>query len=376
MTKKIRIIYVIDVLDTDLAGTENQLIKLIKGLDKTKFEVHLLCFQDHPWFQANRDSLGCSTTIINICRFKQPLTYCNILRLIGHFRHMRPDIVHAFFPVANIVAVMAARLAGVRNIISSRRDYGEWMSGRYLAFTKLANRFGHEIVANSHCVKALTVEVEGVAPEKVRVIYNGIDVPVFDQRAVNWELKQRLNIPKANKVVGIVANFRPMKRHDTFLLAACEVLKRRRDVNFLLVGGGGAAESETVALGRTLGIAERLHFAGPQPDIVSYLSIMDVGVNCSEREGLSNAVMEYMAVGVPCIVSQSGGNPELITHDEHGLTFSLGDYQALADGINILLENEELRERFRVAAKKRVLMELTVPAMLANYEQWYMGLVG
>jgi len=375
VTRRIRITYVIDVLDTDLAGTESQLIMLINGLDKTRFEVRLLCFQDHPWFKAHRDSLECDTTIIEICQFKRLSTYRNILKLFGHFRRTRPDIVHTFFPVANIFAVIAARLAGVRSVVSSRRDYGEWMTARYLAFTKLANRFARRIVANSHSVKALTVEAEKVATDKVDVFYNGIDVTAFDDMNVNWELKQRLNIPKQNKVVGIVANYRPMKRHDTFLLAAREVLRVRSDVDFLFVGGGGPTESDTVALGKSLGIAEKLHFVGSQTDIVSYLSIMDVGVNCSEREGLSNAVMEYMAAGVPSIVSQSGGNPDLITHQQHGLTFPIGDYRALADGICTLLDNEKMREELRLAAKKRTRGELTVAAMLANYEKWYTAMI-
>jgi glycosyltransferase involved in cell wall biosynthesis len=166
-----------------------------------------------------------------------------------------------------------------------------------------------------------------------------------------------------------------MKRHDTFLLAAREVLRVRSDVDFLFVGGGGPTESDTVALGKSLGIAEKLHFVGSQTDIVSYLSIMDVGVNCSEREGLSNAVMEYMAAGVPSIVSQSGGNPDLITHQQHGLTFPIGDYRALADGICTLLDNEKMREELRLAAKKRTRGELTVAAMLANYEKWYTAMI-
>jgi len=375
VTRRIRITYVIDVLDTDLAGTESQLIMLINGLDKTRFEVNLLCFQNHPWFQQHRDALECGTTIIDICQFRRLSTYRNFFRLIGHFRRTRPDIVHTFFPVANIFAVVAARLAGVRNVVSSRRDYGEWMSNRYLAFTKLANRFASKIVANSHSVKALTVDVEKVAIDKVVVFLNGIDVSTFDGMIVDSELKQRLNIPEQNKVVGIVANYRPMKRHDTFLRAACEVLRIRDDVDFLLVGGGGPTEPDTIALGTALGIAAKLHFVGPQTNVRSYLSIMDVGVNCSEREGLSNAVIEYMAAGVPCIVSRSGGNPDLITDQQQGLSFPLGDYRALADGICALLDNKPLMDRFRLAAKKRTQEELTVAAMLANYEKWYTAMV-
>ena len=88
MTPRIRLVYVIDILDTNLAGTENQLIKLINGLDKNRFDVHLLCFRDHEWFRRNGDSLDCSKTIIQISRFKKPSTYWNILRLIRFFRRV------------------------------------------------------------------------------------------------------------------------------------------------------------------------------------------------------------------------------------------------------------------------------------------------
>lgn len=363
--------YVIDVLDTSLAGTENQLIKLINGLDKNRFEIHLLCFRNHPWFEAHGHSLDCAKTVIEINQFKRPSTYWNIVRLIGFFRRERPDVVHTFFPVANIVAVVAAWLSGVKNIISSRRDYGEWMSSSYLFFTRIANRFVRKIIANSHSVKSLTIQAEGVMPEKVEVFYNGIDIENFSDIAVNSELKRKLNISVTNKVIGIVANFRPMKRHDTFLYAAREILKVRNDVDFVLVGGGGAAELDTQTLGRTLGIAERLHYVGLQTDIAPYLSIMDVGVNCSEREGLSNAVMEYMAAGVPCVVSRSGGNADLIAENETGLTFLAGDYRALSAAVLTLLENESPRRRLAQNAKDKVYRQLTVPVMLSNYQDLY-----
>lgn len=371
MTVRTKLVYVIDVLDTNLAGTENQLIKMINGLDKGKFDVHLLCFHDHEWFRRNGGSLDCAKTIIEINRFKKPSTYWNILRLIRFFQKLQPDIVHTFFPVANIVGVIAARLAGVRAVVSSRRDYGEWMSDGYLTFTRLANRFASLITTNSNSVKTLTVNVEGVPVEKVEVIYNGLDIRPFAQMKRDLDLKRRLGIPEGHRVVGVVANFRPMKRHDTFVRAAHEVLKQYKDVDFVLVGGILAGQTPVEALGHSLGISERLHFVGMQEDIVPYLSIMDIGVNCSEREGQSNAIMEYMAAGVPCIVAASGGNPDLITHNVHGLTFPLGDHRTLAERIITLLENDALAAEFARRARNKADAELTVSAMLSRYENSY-----
>lgn len=370
----IKITYMIDVLDTNLAGTENQLIKLINGLNPKRFNVHLLCFRRHPWFEANAASLQCSSSVIQISRFSAPSAYLNFLKLVAFLKETRPDIVHTFFPVANILGVTAAALARTKVIVSSRRDYGEWMNRRYLVATKLANRFAKKIVANSNPVKRLTEKKEKVTQGKVEVIYNGIDAGAFRIPDRDDSLKRRLNIPDHHKVVGIVANFRPMKRHYTFIKAAKEILKTRRDVSFLLIGEGPLKE-ETERFTRSLGIEPHIFFAGAQAQIVPFLSIMDVGVNCSDGEGLSNAIMEYMAAGVPCVVSNAGGNPDLIAHEVNGYTFELDDYQSLTHFVLKLLYRDEIRDKFARSAKEKIEREMSLDVILSKYEGFYEKLI-
>jgi len=374
MKKPLKIIFMIDILDSNLGGTENQLIKMINGLDKKKFQVELICFDDHPWFEANATTLDCSSRVVAINRFNKAYTYINFVRLVSHLRREKPDIVHTYFPVGNSLGVFAAYLAGVQHIVSSRRDYGEWMRGPYLFMTKAANRCASRIIANSSMVKELTERKELVSGAKVDVIYNGIDTDLFRNIKPDKALKKRLGIPEGNRVVGIVANFRPMKHHFTFVKAAAGILKKRRDIDFVLVGTGQLKE-ETERLAAGLGVSGSMHFAGPQDDVIPYLSIMDVGVNCSEGEGLSNAIMEYMAAGVPCVVSNGGGNPDLITHDVNGFVFDVDDHAALAGYILRLLDDEEARGRFVGNALKKVKSEMSLKAILARYEDYYQGLV-
>jgi glycosyltransferase involved in cell wall biosynthesis len=132
-------------------------------------------------------------------------------------------------------------------------------------------------------VKELTERKELVSGAKVDVIYNGIDTDLFRDIRPRSGVKKTLNIHDRNRVVGIVANFRPMKHHYTFVKAANEILKTRKDVDFLLVGTGQLKE-ETERLAAELKISGSMHFAGPQQNVIPYLSIMDVGVNCSEGE--------------------------------------------------------------------------------------------
>lgn len=373
MKRKTRLTYIIDFLDTNLAGTENQLIKMINGVDKDRFEVELILFRDHPWFQANKGTLDCSKQIFPIANFKSLATYANILKLANYLRSSKPDIVHTFFPVGNIIGVLASRMAGVKVILSSRRDYGEWMSPRYLFFTKQANRFVTKIVANSKAVASLTREKEGAPLDKLAVIYNGIDLSVFNSLDNKSGLKKKLNIPEGNFVVGIVANFRPMKHHHTFIMAAHEVLKKRTDVTFILIGKGKLKE-EMERLALELKIEKNVLFLGSQP-VLPYLPILDVGVNCSEGEGLSNAIMEYMCAGVPCIVAEAGGNTDLIENGANGYTFALDDYMALSSQLLRLFDDKRARERFVAAARKKIEDEMSLGVILSKYEDFYMGLV-
>jgi len=374
MKKRMKITFIIDILDSDLGGTENQLIKMINGIDKKKFEVELICFDNHPWFEANAKTLDCDSRVIAINRFKKAYTYMNFLRLVSHLRKDKPDVLHTFFPAGNTLGVFAGRLAGVRNIVSSRRDYGEWMLGPYLFTTKVANRFVKRIIANSYMVKELTESKELVSGGKVAVIYNGINTDLFVNMKPDLSFKKKLRIPERNKVVGIVANFRPMKHHYTFIRAAAEILKTRKDVDFILVGTGQLRE-DTERLAASLDISERVHFAGPQNNVRPYLSIMDAGVNCSEGEGLSNAVMEYMAAGVPAVVSNAGGNPDLITHDVNGYVFELDDHRSLASFILRLLDDKATRDRFTKNALEKIRREMSLTAILSEYENFYQRLV-
>ncbi len=368
-----RITFIIDHYAHAQGGTENQLEKMILGLSN-RFDIELISLRPSEWLATRGLDLGCRVSVFQVDNFRRAYTYRNFFRMTGHLRTTKPDVVHTFFPVANIIGVFAARLAGVRAIVSSRRDYGEWMSRRYLRMTRLANRFVSRIVTNSNQVKRLTERVERVPAEKIVVIYNGIPVDSFQRGAPADELKQSLPIPAGKKVVGLIANYRPMKRHETFVLAANEIAQERDDIDFLLVGCDSVPGEPKKAIQQmvaSLGISRRVHFAHANGNVLDFLSILDVGVNCSEGEGLSNAIMEYMAAEIPCVVSNSGGNPDLITDNVNGYTFNVGDHHALARNILRIIDDESARRRFVSSAKEKLRNEMSLEAMVGNFDRFY-----
>lgn len=280
--------------------------------------------------------------------------------------------MHDLFPLSNTLGVILARLAHVKVILSTRRDYGLWLANRFgLLLLQFANRFVTRIIANSHNVALLTSREEEIDLSKIDVIYNGIAV-----NTSQWHPSERdaqindVATQKNGPIVGIIGGLKPMKRHYTFIRSAQNVLRKREDVKFLVVGDGPCRKN-LEELADELKVKDCIHFAGSQDDIKPYISLFDIAVNCSSNEGLSNAIMEYMAYGVPCIVSRAGGNEELIEHNVNGYTFELDNDKELADRILSLLEDKEKQSQFISKSKEIVRERLSLEKMVSEYDRYF-----
>ncbi len=370
-----RIALLIDQVWDPLAGTENQLLKLIHGLG-ARHELHLICLRSTQWLEREGPNLPCTVKVIRIDGFRRLHSYGNVLALCAYLRRIRPDVVHTFFPVGNIVGPVAARIAGVRAIVASRRDYGEWMIPRYLRFTHLANRFVARIVTNSAEVGRMTTAVEGFDAERIEVIPNAIELERFHVSQRNEALRAQLGVPAGGALVGLIANYRPMKRQATLVRAARRILDQRDDVRFVLVGRNATAQDlhgEVAALIRDLALEGKV-FQMHTGRVTEVLAALDVAVNCSQGEGLSNAVMEAMAAGVPVVASASGGNPDLVTDQQTGLSFELDNDAQLADRILALLHDPALGRRLADTALRRLRAEMSPDIVVDRFDAFYRSL--
>jgi L-malate glycosyltransferase len=368
-----RIAFIIDSFLHDRAGTERQLSLLVRDLSR-RADVHVLVLRESDWLFANAATLGVSARLVPFAGIRSPGALMGPVKLWRDLQRTVPHVVHTFMPVSNIVGVLAARAAGVPVVIASRRDYGEWMSPRYLRATRFANRFADHIVTNSARVKDLTIAKEGVRADQISVIVNGMNAAALRDLPSATELRATLGIPAGAAIVGLVANFRPMKRHETALRAARALAAARRDVHFLLVGTNSVPydlRGQMQSRASELEVADRVHFIGAATDVRPYLKLMDVGINCSEGEGLSNAVMEYMAAGIPCVVTDSGGNPDLIEHGVSGLLCKLDDAEDLAAKIVTLLADRALAARLAERARARAYAEFDLATMADRFRDLY-----
>ncbi len=350
---------------------------MIHHIDKSSFDIHLVCLLDSGWLKEVSKDFNCKVTALHydMSNHKRPVNLLSVLKLVRVIRSSQPDIVVTFFKTSYIIGPPAARIAGVRNIISTRRDYGLWLDNWSILPIRLANQFVERIVTNSTAVAEIVAKFEKFDTGRIDVIYNGIDM---DRPAPSVEetcrLKKEIGIPENASVVGIIAGLKPMKHHEAFLRAADRINRLRSDIHFVIVGDG-PCRSRLVSLSETLNLSGRVHFVGNQKDVLPFLKIFHVGVNCSSKEGLSNAIMEYMAYGVPCIVSRAGGNAELVKDGFNGYTFDLDDDKQLADRILRLLEDSKTRAKFGFESRKRIETTMSTNKMIENYETYFRKLV-
>ena len=170
--------------------------------------------------------------------------------------------------------------------------------------------------------------------------------------------------------MGLVGRLVPAKAPDVFLRAVSLAAARVPGLRGLVVGDG-PLRAELEAGARRLGLGDRVVFAGVREDVEELLPGLDALLFSSLREGLSMAMLEAMAAGVPVVATEVGGTPELITHGESGLLVPPGDPGRLADALIGLLEDPAGADGIRQAARRRVEERFSLARMTAAHEALY-----
>jgi glycosyltransferase involved in cell wall biosynthesis len=296
-----------------------------------------------------------------------------VARLRSLMRRERIELVQTYLFTANTWARVAAVLARVPVIVSSERNVDMWEEAYKRGLGRLLDRFTRATIANSGAVKTYLVG-KGLQPEKVRVIYNGVDAGRFEGPVTPDATKQELGIPPHHAVALLLARLEPQKLPGTFLEAAARLAPRWPALSFLVVGGG-SREGELPRRAEALGLAGRVVFTGPRRDVPRLLGLCDVSAMCSRKEGMSNTVMESMMAGKPVVATPVGGNPELIVDGHTGFLVPVGDAAALAERIERILADPPLGKAMGLAGRARIHELCSVSGMVASTARLYDELV-
>jgi glycosyltransferase involved in cell wall biosynthesis len=285
-------------------------------------------------------------------------------RLVRYLRRTRPDVVHAFLFHTYVVAAPAAWLARVPAMVAGRRSLGYFKEGRraMLAAERVANRLTDLVVANAEAVAADAVAQEGLPPSKVAVVHNGLTSAAFVAAAP-------AEVESALPVLICVANLRTVKGHRHLVDALGLLRDRGHPCTLLLVGDG---PEEAALRERAAGLDVR--FLGTRWDVDRLLARADVAVSSSLSEGMSNAVMEAMAIGKPVVATAVGGTPELLA-DGRGVLVPPADPVALADGVAALLADPDHAARLGAESREWSRKNLHVDTMVDRHLELYRSLL-
>jgi L-malate glycosyltransferase len=353
------------------AGTERQVAETARRLDTTKFDVHVCCLEPSP--QLNALAAFCHTAVFPADSVNSWTGMREVAKLREYLRHNEIEIVHAYMNKTAMFAVLSS-LVSDRIVITSRLNLGYWYTPGWRLFFRILNLATTHVMANSEEAKRIALEAEHLPRGKVHVVYQGVDMNIFRQGLGDPSIGERLGIPPTWRVVGIVANLRPVKDIPLFLRAAAVVVRELPDVAFLVVGRGEQLQ-DLQSLTGALGLRERVFFTRGEGSVMDYLARMSVGCLTSKSEGFSNAILEYMAAGLPVVATNVGGNREAILEGETGYLVRERTPEAFATPLLHLLRNQEERREMGRRNLARCLDHFELSKTIKALEDFYCSLL-
>jgi glycosyltransferase involved in cell wall biosynthesis len=299
---------------------------------------------------------------------RQVLRFRQLERLL---RQDPPDVLHTYF----FWSVLYGRLLKARGLearlVENREDMGFDMGLHERAWYALTRHLPDRVICVSEAVRDVVLEMEGLPGKRVEVVRNGIrlDEPLPEARLD--DLRRELDLPAHCAVVLMVANYdRPVKGVVHFLESLPLIRRELPETRFILIGHG-RREAEFRARARALRVDDILLMPGFREDVHRFYALADISVLTSLSEGLSITILESMRHGVPVVVTDVGGNPEIVRPGRTGLLVPPGNPRRFAEAVVRLLRDAALRERYGSEARRVILANWGLERVVRRYGRIY-----
>jgi glycosyltransferase involved in cell wall biosynthesis len=376
-----KIFFLLDSLN--IGGTETQAVQLATRLDSARYEVTLGCLRARgPLLEK------LAGTSVSVCEFYPKGGFDSVngmyqmFRLAVFLRRGGFRIVHTHDLYANLLGIPAAVIARVPVIISSQRDLSHldlYKTRRRVWLRRMQNLCA-AVLTNANAVREAMLAENHFVPEKVRVIYNGVDTDRFSHgsRDRRWLIRSDANeggaIEKEKWIVLVGNMHSDVKGHPWLIDAAIAITRKFPETRFVLVGDG-ALRKDFERQVAALGLERHFLFLGRRDDVPRILACCDIGVLPSKAEGLPNAVLEYLAAGLPTVASRVGGNAEIVQDGKSGLLVPPEDSSALEEALLRLLRDPEFASSLGKNGREYVTREFSFQRMIESTDQLYTELL-
>jgi len=366
MKAKIKVTHL--TFDMRIGGTEQVIKNLIENSNSEALDMSILCIES-PLGPFANDLLSKGIKITAFSR-EQGFDRTLIKQIRCYIKEHNIDVLHCHQYTPWIYGVLAAVATHAKVIFT---EHGRFYPDSSSWKRKLINPLLHKITAATTAISSATKDAlatyENLPAKDIQVIYNGISPLKIDSNQVR-QLRQSLNISDITLCLGTVARLDPIKNHSMMLNAFRRVLDRGVDAKLIIVGDGEMRPT-IEGLIKKLALDEHVIMTGYQDNPSHYLALMDIYLLSSLSEGTSMTLLEAMSIGKPCVVTDAGGNPEIIEHKVNGLVTANDDAAAFAEGIITIASDISSQQSMARNARQIFEDKFSATSMVADFQSLY-----
>ena len=362
------VLFLIDHLMA-LGGGESNLLKVAELMPPELIRCSIATFRIKPEI---RQGISVPVYVFPWKRFFHLDAWKAVIALRKLIRAERVDIVQTYFETSNLWGGLVAKLSGAL-LLSSRRDMGILRKNRHALAYRVVNRLADRVLAVSEEVKRFCVDAEQINPNKVSVVYNGVDLKQIAAEDSGANPFASADWAGASHIITCVANIRKVKGIDVLVRTAQRVCRELPDAVFVIAGSlyERAYAEEIQEMIRSMNLGKNIKLLGFVGNPVPLLKMSDAFCLLSRSEGFSNALLEAMACGVPSVITRVGGNPEAIADGENGFLVSVEDDTAAAEKLLALLRDParaaKIGENGRISVQARFSADVMIQRLIGVY---------
>lgn len=356
-----------------IGGAEMMLLRLLKALNREKYEISLITLKSGGALEKDFLDLGIPLFSAEMNSIAGTIKgYLKLKRIIGK---VQPQIVFCWMYHANLIGGLAAKNCGINEIYWNIRNSGLkqfWKAPITAVVVRLGAHFSRTvpqmIIVNSEQARNNHIQM-GYEEKKMHIILNGIDTDVFKPDPIARDIiRNELNISPSIRLIGMAARFHPQKDHKTFMEAANFIKSRMPVIKFALCGTGiDNSNKKLAAWIKEFDLIDYVLLLGERRDMPQLMSALDLMMLSSAYgESFPNVIAEAMSCEVPCVATDVGGSRSIIGNS--GFIVPPENSHALADTAIKLLTEKGLRNKFGTAARKRIIKEFSIGKASAEYE--------
>jgi glycosyltransferase involved in cell wall biosynthesis len=370
--EKINILHIYQ--NSKIGGVQQQILNLLKAYNREVFNPIFCCLGPKEEIGKEIEGMGIDCISLNRSRYNRfSLKIVTDLHRLIKKKHIHILRTHRYR--SNFYGRLAAFLTGVPVIVASVHDnYRKDKRPARKMINRILSKMTDKIVAVSEEVKRDIMRYDKIAPSKIVVIPNGIDIKRFNPKGNFADIRKEFSIKQGAIVVGFVGRIVPAKGLQYLIDSIPYVKEEFKNIKLLIIGEGSIV-ARLHQQAKEKKVYDSIIFAGKRRDIPDILSCIDIFVMPSIAEGLPNALLEAMAMGKPIVATEVGGIPEVIKNGVNGLLVPPRNPGALATAMEGLIGNDRLTAQMGHAARDLVLDKFSMVTIAQKWQTLYLSLL-